>query len=55
MSRHLLTLMLSVLFCVWVTACAKRAEAPSEAYYGYAAEVAADYGGADESYEREEL
>ena len=59
MSRRLLTLLLSVLFCVWVTACAKRAEAPAEAYYyddyGGAPAVAADYGGADESYEREEM
>ena len=59
MSRHLLTLLLSVLFCVWVTACAKRSEAPAEAYYyddyGATPAVAADYGGADESYEREEM
>ena len=56
MSRHLLTLLLSVLFCVWVTACAKRADAPAEAYYDdYGAAPAADYGGSDESYEREEM
>lgn len=48
MLRQVLLLLLSALMCVWVTACAKRAEAPSAAYYGgYAPEPAADYGYAE--------
>ncbi|MCK6522786.1 DUF4349 domain-containing protein [Myxococcota bacterium] len=51
MLRQVLLLMLSALVCVWVTACAKRSQAPAEAYYGYAPEASMDYGYAAEAEE----